>query len=47
MVLFPKNVFTTVIARFFGFKKSENFQNWKIRKYDEETLFWKKNAFIF
>ena len=48
MVLFPKNVLTALIMRFFG-KKSANFEIWRIEKYDKEGVFFsrKKRFYLF
>ena len=47
MVLFRKNVFSTLIVRFLA-KYQKIFKIGKLRKYDDETeYFEKKNAFIF
>ena len=48
MVIFLKIVVSALILSFFG-KKSENFERWKIRKFDEEKVFFfrGKNVFIF
>ena len=42
MIVFLENVFPPYFWGFFG--KSQ--KNFKVGKFDEETVFWKKNAFI-
>ena len=44
MVLFPKIVLSALIMRFLS-KKSEKFKVGKVRKYDEEGVFFGKQTF--
>ena len=48
MALYRKSVFSALLIRFFWQKKIENVEKIKVRKYDEESVFSRKqNVFIF